>query len=248
MQLNVIDTKGNASGKISLPDEMFAKKPNYILMAQAVRVYLANKRQGTAKVKSRGEITGSTRKIYRQKGTGRARHGDRYAPIFVGGGVAHGPRGDQNVKLKLSKKMRRNALFSALSQKVSDKQLVVVQGLEKLEPKTKIMKQTLDILKKKVKSEEPKASIIVTKDSTMIKRSAQNLNNVDLISAKKMNTYEVMNAGFMVVMKDAINTMKETFLINIKDKKELVAGLKKSKIGKTNSPKKTTKSTARKEK
>src|SRR5207248_616028 len=97
-----------ASGKVSLPKEIFAETVNKKLLAQAVRVYLANKRQGNASTKTRGEVEGSTRKIYRQKGTGNARHGSIRAPIFVKGGIVHGPR-PRDFSLGLSKKMRRKA-------------------------------------------------------------------------------------------------------------------------------------------
>src|SRR5579885_383385 len=129
-----IDRK--VSGKVSLPHVIFGEKVNKQLLAQAVRVYLANKRQGTVSTKTRGEVDGSTRKIYRQKGTGRARHGSVRAPIFVHGGVVHGPK-PRDYSLNLPKKMRRKALFSALSAKLQDGQIKVVAGFEKLEPKTK---------------------------------------------------------------------------------------------------------------
>ena len=106
-QLAVVDVKGKSKGQINVSNEIFGINPNKIVVAQAVRVHLTNQRQATAKSKTRGEVSGSGKKIWRQKGTGRARHGDRYAPIFVGGGVAHGPRGNQNVKRNLSKNRPR---------------------------------------------------------------------------------------------------------------------------------------------
>src|SRR6266404_5428662 len=118
----VVGIDGKVSGKVSLPGEMFGEKVNKALLAQAVRVYLANQRQGNASTKTRGEVDGSTAKIYRQKGTGRARHGSKRAPIFVKGGIVFGPK-PRDFSLSLPQKMKRKALFSALSAKVKDKEV-----------------------------------------------------------------------------------------------------------------------------
>src|SRR3989338_5152877 len=126
----VFDTKGALKKTIDLPKEIFGVQENNILLAQAVRVYLANQRQGTVSTKTRGEVAGSTRKIYRQKGTGRARHGSIRAPIFVHGGLVFGPK-PRDYSMKFPKKMRKAALASALSSKVNDAQVKVVDGLEK---------------------------------------------------------------------------------------------------------------------
>src|SRR5258708_4404168 len=141
--VSVYDTAGKEVETMSLPEEIFGAKINKVLMAQAVRVYLANQRQGNASTKTRGEVAGSTRKIYKQKGTGRARHGGIRAPIFVKGGIAHGPK-PQDHSLAMPKKMKRVALFSALTAKLADGQIKVISGLETLEPKTKVMMQTLN--------------------------------------------------------------------------------------------------------
>jgi large subunit ribosomal protein L4 len=119
LKLSVYDLKGAIAESLTLPKEIFGAKINNSLMAQAVRVYLANQRRGTLKTKSRGEVAISTRKIYRQKGTGRARHGAKSAPIFVGGGIAFGPK-PRDFSMKLNQNMRRVALFSALSAKLRD--------------------------------------------------------------------------------------------------------------------------------
>src|ERR1035437_1581049 len=143
LKQSVYDLKGVVSGSIELPAEIFGAKINKTLMTQAVRVYLANKRRGTLSTKSRGDVKISTRKIYRQKGTGRARHGAASAPIFVGGGVAFGPR-PRDYSLKLNQKARRLALFSALTTKLKNGEIKIVKGLEKIEPKTKLMAQAFN--------------------------------------------------------------------------------------------------------
>ena len=217
MQVQVVDTKGKSIGKLNLPDEIYAVAADRMLLAQAARVYLANRRQGNAKVKSRGEVRGSGKKIWRQKGTGRARHGDRYAPIFVGGGVAHGPRGNQHVKRKMSRAMRRKALFASLSLKVKTGKLLVVDGLEKLSPKTKVMSQAIEAI---TKGERENLAIILSQNADLVKRSARNLSGVSLLSATKLNAYEILDTQTILMMKDAAKTIEETFLTKRSIKQE----------------------------
>jgi large subunit ribosomal protein L4 len=138
VKIDVLDLTGKVQTSIDLPAELFGAKVNKQIMAQAVRVYLANQRQGTQSTKTRGEVTGSTRKIYRQKGTGRARHGGITAPIFVGGGIALGPK-PRDYGLSLPKKMRRVALASALTSQLNAGKVKVVDGFDTIEPKTKVL-------------------------------------------------------------------------------------------------------------
>ena len=147
LSLSIYDIDGKEQKTVELPKEVFAVTSNPSLLAQAVRVYLVNQRQGNVSVKTRSEVVGSTRKIYRQKGTGKARHGAIKAPIFVGGGVAHGPK-QKDYNLKFSKKEKRIALFAALSEKLKEKKII---GLEDkaltIKPKTKIFVNFLEKLK-----------------------------------------------------------------------------------------------------
>ena len=122
LSLSVYGIDGKEQKTIELPKDVFAATENKSLLAQAVRVYLVNQRQGNVKVKTRSEVIGSTRKIYRQKGTGKARHGAIKAPIFVGGGVAHGPK-QKEYNLKFNKKEKKLALYGALSSKLKEKKI-----------------------------------------------------------------------------------------------------------------------------
>src|SRR3989344_4209607 len=142
----VYEISGKEKGSLSLPKEAFSVDVNKALLAQAVRVYQSNQRQGTASTKTRGEVVGSTRKIYRQKGTGRARHGDIKAPICVHGGVAHGPR-VTDFHAHMSQKMRRKALFVALSDKLQTEKIKVVNSFDGVTPKTQNMIEILGNLK-----------------------------------------------------------------------------------------------------
>ena len=212
-RIDIYNIKEEKTGKIQLPEEFFGAVVNKQLMAQAVRIYLANQRKARAKTKTRGEVTGSGIKIYRQKGTGRARHGDRYAPIFVGGGVTHGPRGIKNQRLKMSKKMRRKAFFSALTSKFKEKKIVVIKDLEKINPKTKKMAKIMQNLKFKIKNCNAKCKICLILPEVLenVMRAGRNIPNLRMIQVKQLNTYEVLNGGLLVFMKPSIKTLKETF-------------------------------------
>lgn len=209
LKLSVYNLQGRTVESISLPKEIFAAKINNQLMAQAVRVYLANQRRGTVKTKSRGEVKISTRKIYRQKGTGRARHGAKSAPIFVGGGVAFGPR-PRDYSLKLSQKMRRAALFSALSSKLKDGEIKIVAGLEKIEPKTRKMADVMSKLD--LNNKKTRILLVSAKDSQNAIKAARNLQGVSILNSNLLNTYEVLANKQILFMKNAIEQAKETFL------------------------------------
>jgi len=209
ISLDVVGTDGKAAGKVSVPGEIFGETVNKQLLAQAVRVYLANQRQGNASTKTRGEVDGSTRKIYRQKGTGRARHGSVRAPIFVKGGVVFGPR-PRDFGLTMPAKMKRKALFVALSAKVADKQLTIVEGFEALDAKTKKFVGALTNLGLTGK----KQNILLVTDSKAekVKRAGRNVEGVLFTGATRLNAYEVLKSKNLVIMKEALEEMQKTFL------------------------------------
>lgn len=211
-KIDLLDTKGKVLKKISLPEEIFGAKINPQLMAQAVRVFLANQRQATAKVKTRAEVNRTKAKWYRQKGTGRARHGSRSAPIFVGGGVAHGPTGEQNYSLKISKKMKRKALFSALTSKLKNKEILVVEGLLKTKPKTKDFFAILKNLKLVDKKEIPKLLLVLPEKVESIVLASRNIKNLEILRAGDLNTYQVLNNQKIIFLPESINKLKEVFL------------------------------------
>jgi len=209
LKIDVLNTEGKTVGSITLPKNIFGAKINPQLMAQAVRIYLVNQRRGTVSTKTRGEVDGSTRKIYRQKGTGRARHGGIRAPIFVKGGIAHGPK-PKDYALHLPKNMKRAALLSALSAKVKDQQIAIVDGLESLERKTKFVAKAFDnwgLLRK-----ERNTLLILPIDMQDIYRITRNLAGVTITSADRVNTYEILQHKTIVLMKDAIESLEKTFL------------------------------------
>ena len=205
----VFDLTGKEKGKLLLPEEIFGAKINPVLMAQAVRVYLSNQRQGSAKTKTRAEVRGSGRKIWSQKGTGRARHGDRYAPIFVGGGIAHGPRGNQNYRLKLPQKMRWAALRSALTAKLKKKEIILIDDLKKIEPKTKKAEEILvKVLKNKL-NQRKKYLLVLPEKWEKTLRAFRNLPFLDFSPATSLNTYVVLRYDYLIFAPEAINRLAE---------------------------------------
>lgn len=207
----VIDVEGKKKGTLTLPPELFAVKVNKALLAQAVRVYLSNQREGSASTKTRGKVEGSTRKIYKQKGTGRARHGSIRAPIFVGGGIVFGPH-PRDYSLEFPKKMRRQALASALTSQYQSGNIVVVDGLHDLAVKTKVMAKALSLVSGPVvKAAARRILFVVPNDAGNIVRSARNIASVDCTRADQLYAYDVL-VHRVVFMKEAIGLLKKTFI------------------------------------
>lgn len=209
LMADVFDRTGKIVEKISLPEEIFGVKINKALIAQAVRVYRANQRQGTASTKTRGEVQGSTRKIYRQKGTGRARHGSIRAPIFVHGGIVGGPK-PRDYSLHLPQKMKKAALFSTLTAKFGKGEIKILQGFEKIEPKTKMFLSAMDKLG--INGKTKKILIITAAEIENLKRAARNVEGVSITAAIRLNTYDILNHRHLLFMKDAIEELKNHFL------------------------------------
>lgn len=205
VSLPVVNTDGQPSGHVSVPASLFGVKVNKILLAQAVRVYLANQRQGNASTKTRGEVEGSTRKIYRQKGTGRARHGAIRAPIFVGGGIVFGPQ-PRSFRLKLPKKMHDLALSSALTSQLNEGHIKVIEGLENLTPKTKVMAKTMSDV-----AGDKSILLIVPHEAKNVIRSTRNIEKVDVVTANMVSPYSVISHTAVIIDKNALGELPKTF-------------------------------------
>lgn len=199
----VFAADGTSSGEVALPKELFDGKLNQDLLAQAVRVYLANQREGSAKTKTRGEVEGSTRKIYRQKGTGKARHGGIRAPIFVGGGIVFGPV-PRDYRLSMNKKMKRAALIAALSARRDA--VAVVDGFEMKEPKTSVVAKAFAGMNMKGSV----LFVVPSKADTLV-RAARNLDRVDIIVAKDLMPYAILTHENIVFEKSALEESKAHF-------------------------------------
>lgn len=210
LKVAVVGVDGAAKGTMSLPVEVFGAKPNKTLIAQAVRVYLANQRQGTASTKTRGEVTGSTRKIYRQKGTGRARHGALKAPLFVGGGVAMGPK-PHDFSLAFPQKMRRKALISALSEKAQSGMIKVIDG--EFSGKTKEVAKLMKALEVTHKGKVNKVLLVVDRNENA-KRGAHNIGGLEIESFETLSTYGVVVNKNVVFLKNAVDELAKRIAKN----------------------------------
>lgn len=208
VSMKVVDITGKDAGSMQLPSDIFASEINNVLIAQAIRVYLANQRAGSASTKTRGQVRGSTRKIYRQKGTGRARHGGIRAPIFVGGGIVFGPH-PRDYSLNLSKKMKKKALFSALSAKKVENVLTIVSGMDKMNPKTK---QAVRVFESLSLADKKGALLIVSDTADNVKKAVRNLPYVTILPYAQLNTYDVMRSKAIVFMQDAAEKLESHFL------------------------------------
>lgn len=209
LTIKIYDAQGSEKKTLEISKEIFSQKENPELLAQYVRVYLANQRQGTASTKTRGEVTGSTRKIYRQKGTGRARHGSIKAPIFVGGGIVGGPK-PRDYSLKLNKKQKRKALFLALSLKQKEHAIYAAEkDLIAIEPKTKLVAHFLS----KIGSEFKKVLFVLPKmEKNNFIFAARNIPGVWIIDTHSINPYLLLQAEKIIFIDNALSVLEKHFL------------------------------------
>ncbi len=202
---------------ITVSDELFKADVRPELVTQAVYVYRSNQRQGSASTLRRGEVRATTAKVYRQKGTGNARHGARTAPLFVGGGVAHGPTGFENWKKSLPTKMARKATVYALSMQAEKKSVAVVSGLEKIDAKSK---SALEFISSVADANKRSILMIIDESHDNVIRAFSNIPNVQLTRADRVNAYEVARVDTILVMEPALEKLSARLLTTKKDKAE----------------------------
>jgi len=202
MVVPMYNTRGERVGEVELRSDIFETSINVPLMHQALVRQLANARQGTHKAKSRGEVNRTKAKWYRQKGTGRARHGSRNANLFVGGGVAHGPKPREYTK-KMPRKMRRAALRSALSAKVTEDQIVVLDALEIEMPKTKEMLIVLGNL-----GLDRRVLILLPEQNEPVEKSARNLPQVKTLRASYLNVRDLLECDHLLMPLGALQVIE----------------------------------------
>ncbi len=206
MKLDIFKIDGSkTSKKAELSDSIFAIEPNETALYEDVRRHMANKRQGTHKTKGRSEVTGSTKKMYRQKGTGNARRGDVKSPILRGGGTMFGPQ-PRDYSFKLNKKVIQLARKSALSVKASKEAITVVKDFTFEAPKTAEVANMLSAFKLDGK----KVLILTAETDTNIFKSARNILGVTVVEARKPNTYQILNADMVVIQESAVSILEET--------------------------------------
>jgi large subunit ribosomal protein L4 len=192
---------GEQVGEVELPAEIFETPINSALMHQALVRQLANARQGTHRTLSRGEVSRTKAKWYRQKGTGRARHGSRNAPTFVGGGVAHGPK-PRSYRKKMPRKMRRAALRSALSVKAAETRIVLLDQLKMEQPKTRdfvTMLERLDV--------SASALVLLSEKDETVEKSARNVPNVKTLRANYLNIRDLLGYDTLLIPLDSLDVI-----------------------------------------
>lgn len=209
LEAKIYNNKGSESGTINLPKDIFGLPMNADLVHQVVVSMQSNQRYNNAHTKGRGEVAGTGKKPWRQKGTGRARHGDRKSPIWVGGGVAHGPTNERNYKKKINKKVGAKALFTVLSEKMRDGRILFVDSISPKEIKTKEASSMLKSLSKiegfdrLAGSKKVVAHIATDTKDDMVIKSFNNIPNVEVNEIRNLNVLDVLNHRYLIIVNPA---------------------------------------------
>lgn len=207
MELNVLNIEGKETGKrVNLNDLIFGVEPNDHAIYLDVKQYLANQRQGTHKSKERAEVSGSTRKIKKQKGTGTARAGSIKSPIFRGGGRVFGPR-PRNYSFKLNKKVKQLARKSALSYKAKDNNIIVLEEFNFEAPKT----QALINIQNNLKISDKKSLIVLSEANKNIYLSSRNLKGIKVVTVSELTTYDILNASSLILIEGSLEKFEGVF-------------------------------------
>jgi len=197
METTIYNQTGKEAGKMKLPATIFGLPWNETLVHQVIVAMMGNARIPWAHTKNRGEVAGTGKKPWKQKGTGRARHGSRRSPIWVGGGIAHGPRNERVYDRKINKKMRAKALFTILSKKFKDGEVVFVDSITLKTPKTKLAKEVLDSLK--INKKKNAAFFAFEKKDDGVIKSFRNFNNIELGGLKDLSPLDVLKYKNLVI-------------------------------------------------
>ena len=207
MEVSVLNIKGQETGrKVTLNEAIFGVEPNDHVVYLDVKQYLANQRQGTHKSKERSEISGSTRKLGRQKGGGGARRGDINSPVLVGGARVFGPK-PRDYGFKLNKKVKQLARKSALTYKAKANNIVVLDSIELSEPKTKSFLSIANNLK----VNDKKSLIVLSEPNKNVSLSVRNLQNANVVTVSGLNTYRILNADKLVLTESSVSALNEIF-------------------------------------
>ena len=196
---------GQSIGELELKESIFGIEPNASALHAVVKAYLANQRQGTQSALTRAEVRGGGIKIYRQKGTGRARHGSNRAPIFTHGGVVFAPK-PRDYRESVNKKVKRLAMKSALSSKVSDGDIIVYDALDIAAPKTKEMVKVLNAMNVK------KALVVLPEKDEIVERATSNIPGVKTTLVGTLNVYEILKYDTLILTKDAVAKIEEVYV------------------------------------
>jgi len=212
MKTSVYNTEHKAVKEITLPEGAFGVTWRPALVKQALEAQMNNARRPWAHAKDRSEVRGGGRKPWRQKGTGRARHGSTRSPIWIGGGKAHGPRNDRDYSQKLNKKMRRLAILSLLSKHVRDNQVKIYENFLLDTPKTKVLESQLrGMIEISPRAKKFDVLLIPATPQTALARAASNLTKVKVIPATSLNVYDLANYKHVILGEEAIKVIEERY-------------------------------------
>lgn len=201
----ILDKTGKKSSELELSDSIFNIEPNLTALSHYIRVYLSNQRQGTSSSLTRGEVSGTGKKPWKQKGTGRARTGSLRTPIFRHGGISHGPK-PKSWTLSIPNKIKRLALLSALSLKVKNNNLKILEEITLNAPKTKEMHDLIKTLEVKGKT-----LLLLDKNDLNMRKSVENLANVSTALVENLNAYQVFKNRTLVMLKPAVKILEEKY-------------------------------------
>ncbi len=208
MKIDIYNQEGKVTGQADLPEEIFNVKLSKDLLHQVVVSQMANRRQATAHSKDRGDVSGGGKKPWRQKGTGRARHGSTRSPLWKGGGVTFGPLNEKVYKKIIPKKIKRAALFMVLSQKVKSNSLILIDSLKIKETKTKM---AFDILKSLPSIKKSTLVALPNMDNNFI-MAARNIDKVEIMQVKDLNALDVLNNKYLIMPKESVKVMEDLFI------------------------------------
>ena len=203
--MKVLNMAGAEVGTVELSDAIFGIEPNPVVVHEVVKNHLANCRQGTQSALTRAEVSGGGRKPWRQKGTGRARQGSTRSPQWTHGGIVFAPK-PRSYRFTVNKKVRRLAMKSAFSAKAMDKEIIIVDSIAMTEYKTKKIAAMLEAI-----GAEKKALIVLPENNSMIVKSASNIPGVKTAQVNTLNVYDILNAGTLVIAKDAVSKIEEVY-------------------------------------
>jgi len=208
MEASLYNQKGSEVGKIAVPDTLFSVKWNPVLVRETVDALRSSRRRATAHAKDRGDVSGGGKKPWRQKGTGRARHGSTRSPIWVGGGVSHGPSNERNFAKKVNKTVRRKALAAVLSQKLKEGEVVFLDEISLKEAKTREAVSMLQAFGKgtglPVAKKGGRTLVLIPESNQDIIRAVRNIPFVDVIEARNVNVEQALVPKYVIITKDAV--------------------------------------------
>lgn len=211
--VSLYNQQGKEINKLELPADVFGLKINADVVAQALSAQLASARQPLAHTKDRSEVRGGGKKPWKQKGTGRSRHGSIRSPLWVGGGVTFGPRKEKNFSQKINKKMKRQAVLMALSGKLNDGEIIFLDDLKLSEPKTKAVALIINQISAAVKKELNKGTLIVSSEKNEnILRAVKNLKKISMIGAANLNIADLLSARYLLMPQSAVEIVRQIFV------------------------------------